>query len=71
MVSDVIVKKEPMTVEILLAVRNYLLRPDGSMKLLNQHNLTFCILAFTGFFRFAEVSRIPSSKTDVYHQDKV
>ena len=49
LVSDVIIKKEPMTVEILLAIRNYLLRPDGSMNLLNQRNLTFCILAFAGF----------------------
>ena len=87
LVSDVIIKKEPMTVEILLAIRNYLLRPDGSMNLLNQRNLTFCILAFAGFFRYSEVSHIrrnhiefhdayltifiPSSKTDVYHQGKV
>ena len=32
LVSDVIVKKEPMTVEILLAIRNYLCVGYGSVR---------------------------------------
>ena len=84
--AEPIKKKEPMSPDILMALRNSCLRPDGSMNLLDQRNITFCILAYAGFFRFSEVSKIrrhhisfhdvymtvyiPSSKTDVYHQGK-
>ena len=84
--AEPIKKKEPMTPDILIALRNVCLRPDGSINLLNQRNITFCILSYAGFFRFAEVSKIrrhhicfhdvymtifvPSSKTDVYHQGR-
>ena len=84
--SEPIKKKEPMTPEILLALRNSCMRPDRSINLLHQRNITFCILAYAGFFRFSEVSKIrrhhvrfhdvfmtifvPSSKTDVYREGK-
>ena len=80
--SQPLKKKEPMTPEILLQLRNYCLIPDCSMNLFDLRNITLCIIAYAGFFRFSEVSRIrrnhidfndvymsiyiPSSKTDVY-----
>ena len=85
--SEPIQKKEPITSDILASFRNYSLRPDGSINLMDQRNISFCILAYAAFFRFSEVSRIkrnhieffdsymsimiPKAKTDVYHQGKM
>ena len=84
--SEPIKKIEPMTPEILLSIRNYCQRPDGTFSILDQRNISFCIVAYAGFFRFAEVSKIrrhhiefhdvymtvyvPTSKTDIYHEGK-
>ena len=85
-VSEQIQKKEPITPEILLQLRNKYLRADGTMHLGHQCNISFCLLAYAGFFHYLEVSRIrrhhleymdtyvsvfvPSSKADVYHEGK-
>ena len=50
--SEPIRKKEPITSEILAQFREYFVRPNGSMNLLDLRNLSFCILAYAGFFGF-------------------
>lgn len=64
--SRALIKKDPITVEILIMLKKVCTPESGTINLLNLRTIVFSILSFTGFMRFNEVSNLRRCDLNFY-----